>query len=66
MKRKETTENERSVRKEFSYNSFKRSFNLPKLVDIENIEATNENGLLTILIPKKEEEIKKNKLIAIK
>lgn len=58
--------NHKSVRKEFSYQSFKRTFNLPKLVDIENIEASNENGLLTVLIPKKEEEIKKNKLIAIK
>ncbi len=65
VKKEETTENERSVRKEFSYHSFKRSFNLPKLVDTEKIEAKNENGLLTVLIPKKEEEIKKNKLIAI-
>lgn len=63
--KEETTENEKSVRKEFSYHSFKRSFNLPKLVDTEKIEAKNENGLLTVLIPKKEEEIKKNKLIAI-
>ncbi len=66
VKKEETSENEKSIRKEFSYQSFKRSFNLPKLVDTEKIEATNENGLLTVLIPKKEEEIKKNKLIAVK
>lgn len=64
--KKETKENEKSVRKEFSYQTFKRSFNLPKLVDMEKIEAKNENGLLTVSIPKKEEEIKKNKLITIK
>jgi len=66
VKTEQVTENEKSVRKEFSYHNFKRSFNLPKLVDTEKIEATNENGLLTVLIPKKEEEIKKNKLIAVK
>ncbi len=66
VKKEATPENNKNVRKEFSYHSFKRSFNLPKLVDTEKIEAKNENGLLTVLIPKKEEEIKKNKLIAVK
>lgn len=66
VKTEEAPKNSKNVRKEFSYHSFKRSFNLPKLVDKENIEAKNENGILTVLIPKKEEEIKKNKLIAIK
>lgn len=43
-------------RREFSYQSFQRSFTLQKdVVDIEKIEAHYENGLLHLLIPKKEE-----------
>jgi HSP20 family protein len=49
-------EDERYFRKEFSYQSFQRSFTLQKdVVDIENIVARYENGLLKLLIPKKEE-----------
>jgi len=42
-------------RKEFSKNSFKRSFTLPKTVDTEQISAAFKNGILSITIPKKEE-----------
>ena len=47
-------------RKEFSYQSFLRTFTLQKdVVDIEKIEAKYENGLLQLLIPKKEESKQK-------
>lgn len=47
-------------RKEFSYQSFQRSFQLPKdVVDDEKIAAKYENGLLLLTIPKKEEARKK-------
>lgn len=53
---KEENEGERYTRKEFSYQSFQRTFTLQKeVVDIEKIEAKYENGLLHLLIPKKEE-----------
>ena len=43
-------------RKEFSYQSFLRTFTLQKeVVDIDRIQAKYENGLLHLLIPKKEE-----------
>lgn len=49
-------EGERYSRREFSYQSFERSFQLPKeVVDIEQIKARYENGLLMLTIPKKEE-----------
>ena len=49
-------DDDRYYRKEFSYQSFQRTFNLQKeVVDIEKIEAKYENGLLHLLIPKKEE-----------
>ncbi len=44
------------TRREFSYQSFSRSFHLPKtIVDESKIKAKYENGVLRILIPKKEE-----------
>lgn len=48
-------EDERYSTQEFIYESFKRSFNLPDLVDQESILANYENGILAIIIPKLEE-----------
>jgi HSP20 family protein len=49
-------EGERYTRKEFSYQSFQRSFTLPKdVVDVDQIQAKYENGVLQLLIPKREE-----------
>ncbi len=53
---KEEKESERYTRREFSYQSFQRSFQLPKdVVDADKIEAKYENGVLRLAIPKKEE-----------
>jgi HSP20 family protein len=44
------------TRREFSYQSFQRSFELPKnVVDDDKINARYENGLLHLTIPKREE-----------
>jgi HSP20 family protein len=52
----EDKEDEKYSRKEFSYQSFQRTFTLQKdVVDIDKIEARYENGLLHLAIPKKEE-----------
>ena len=54
--KKEENSGERYTRKEFSYQSFQRTFTLQKdVVDIDRIQAKYENGLLHLLIPKKEE-----------
>ncbi|MEO6358827.1 MAG: Hsp20/alpha crystallin family protein [Ferruginibacter sp.] len=53
-----TDENEgdRYSRKEFSYQSFERSFTLPKdVVDVEKINAKYEDGVLQLHIPKMEQ-----------
>lgn len=42
-------------RREFSYQSFSRSFTLPNTVKEDKITASYENGILRISIPKKEE-----------
>mgnify|MGYP003465612871 CR=1 FL=1 len=48
------------TRKEFSYQSFQRSLELPKdVVDGEKIKANYENGLLRLTMPKKEEAKRK-------
>lgn len=55
--RKNETEEtkDRYTRKEFSYQSFRRSFELAKdVVDEEHIEAKYENGVLKLTIPKTE------------
>ena len=49
-------EDERYSRKEFSFQSFQRTFTLQKdVMDIDKIQAKYENGLLHLLLPKKEE-----------
>ena len=51
----ETKEGQHFTRKEFSYQSFSRSFTLPETVEGEKIMAKYENGVLSVSIPKKEE-----------
>jgi HSP20 family protein len=52
-------------RKEFSYQNFKRTFNLPENVDQEKIGARFENGILFIGLPKKEAEAKASRKIEL-
>jgi HSP20 family protein len=52
----EQKEGERYTRREFRYQTFSRSFQLPKdVVDEDKIEAKYENGVLRLVIPKKEQ-----------
>ncbi len=53
-KTKEATEDKKFTRREFSYSSFERTFNLNDEVDKNNISASYENGILNITIAKKE------------
>lgn len=66
-KQVEEKEDERYSRREFSYESFQRSFTLPKdVVDAEKIRAVYESGVLRLQIPKKEEARQKPpKMISI-
>ncbi len=62
-----TKENEVCTKQEYSYMNFTRSFTLPETADIEKIEAKSEDGILKILISKKEEEkVKPPRKIEIK
>ncbi|HTI90792.1 MAG TPA: Hsp20/alpha crystallin family protein, partial [Puia sp.] len=53
-KEEKEEKDERYTRKEYSYSSFSRSFALPDWVNKEKIDATYENGLLKVLLPKTE------------
>lgn len=56
---KEETSEGKFTRREFNYSSFKRSFLLDDNIKRESIEATYENGVLKLTLPKKEENWKK-------
>ena len=55
----EKEEGENYTRKEFSYNSFSRSFSLPENVLSEKITAEYDNGMLTLSLPKSEVTVSK-------
>ena len=64
---KEVKDNLNYNRQEFNYNSFHRTFSLPKEVDQSKIKAIYSNGILTITLPKFKEVISKSKkLIEVK
>jgi HSP20 family protein len=58
-------EDVKSVRREFSFQSFKRSFNLDNSIDATNIHAKYENGVLKLNLPKKAEVKEATKEITI-
>ena len=53
-------------RREFNFASFKRSFHLDNTIDTEGISANYVDGILTVVLPKKEEARKEVKRIEIK
>ncbi len=55
------TKEENFTRKEFSYQSFKRSFTLPETIDEDKIEASYKEGILKFRLPKKDEALPKPK-----
>ncbi len=51
---------------ESAYGKFERSFTLPENVDVENIHAESQDGVLEVVIPKLTKPEKKSKKIEIK
>lgn len=54
-------QNGRYTRREYSYASFSRSFTLPQTVNAEMIQASYQDGVLHVQLPKKEEALPKPK-----
>ena len=55
----EEEEDKNYKRKEYSYNSFTRSFTLPENSITEKLDAKYENGILKLTLPKKEITVSK-------
>ena len=62
---KSETSEEDVLRREFSYSSFSRCFNLPDSVDASKIKASHKDGILNVVIPKREEVGKPAKEIKV-
>ena|SRR5437868_3453725 len=60
-KEEKIEEKDKVTTREFHYGSFKRSFTLPETADAEKINATYNNGVLSVSIAKKEEAKQKAK-----
>lgn len=54
------------IRRESYFGIYKKTFILPDTVDLDNIAATMEDGILKIIIPKKINNTKISKSIEIK
>jgi len=65
-KQDQTVKKENYHRIERFYGSFQRSFALPLTIDRENVRATCEKGVLTIILPKKEENRPKQINVEVK
>ena len=61
-----SNKNEKFHYNERRFGTFSRSFILPKTVKEEKITAKLDNGVLFIVVPKSEDAIKSNRLIAVK
>ena len=66
-RKEEHVHDEKVTRREFSYQSFRRSFYLPEdMIQVEGISAEYKDGILLVVLPKKEQESKQAKQIEIK
>lgn len=55
----------KSLREEFVLGSFKRSFHVDESIDIENIQAKYEAGILHLTLPKKLQKAENNRHISV-
>ena len=61
----ETSQDKRYNRREYSYNSFVRTFTLPDTADYNNISAEYVDGILKVAVAKKEEAKMQSREISI-
>ena len=61
----ETSQDKRYNRREYSYNSFVRTFTLPDTADYANISAEYVDGILKVAVAKKEEAKMQSREISI-
>lgn len=59
---KEEVKEEDYYKVETSFGKFQRFFTIPKNIDVENITASSDNGVLEVVIPKLEKDKNKKKI----
>jgi HSP20 family protein len=64
-KEEDRSDDYKTLRREFSYRSFKRTFTLQDDVNADNIQARYENGILKLYLPKTEPAQNGNRQISI-
>ena len=64
-KEEKTVEGKKTIRREFTYKSFQRSFQLDENIETDAIVAKYESGVLQIALPKKADVKEKSKNISI-
>ncbi len=64
-KMNETSTTSKSIKKEFYLRSFKRTFTIDNTIDTDKVEAKYVNGILKVILYKKEKEKTASKDIAI-
>jgi HSP20 family protein len=57
---------EKSYLSERRFGSFERSFQMPEAADLDKVEATFKNGVLTVVVPKRPEAARKARRIEVK
>jgi HSP20 family protein len=67
FEKKESAQSEdyKTIRREFEFKSFKRSFSVDDKINVDGIEAKYENGVLKLFLPKKEESKQSTRQINI-
>jgi len=65
-KQEQKDETEKRLRREYSFESFKRTFTLDEKIDADKVSAKYENGILSLELPKKEEVKISPKTVEIK
>ncbi len=53
------------TRREFNFKQFERTFKLPESVNVDDILANYESGILHIILPKKEEKKQLKRMVEI-
>lgn len=63
--KKEESSDSTFLKREFNYTSFERYFKLPENIEVGNIQANYENGILRVTLPKMEEKKILKKMVEI-
>jgi HSP20 family protein len=65
QKENATDPNYKTIRREFQYKGFKRSFSLDDQIQVDGIQAKYENGILKLFLPRIEKVVNNPKEITI-